>query len=162
MTLSGNASINIAGGVYVDSSSSSALSASGTPRSGRPSSTCTAASRRAATRASAPTGHRAARSRPARLAAVAEHHRTDQPRIREPRREFVRDDQAGHLCQISVSGNASLTMSGGTYIIEGGGFSGLGQRQRHRLGGDDRQRRQRVPELGRDLRQHQLERQRLV
>ena len=46
-----------------------------------------------------------------------------QLRLREPGRQLLRDDQPGHLPPISVSGNAKLTLNAGTYIIEGGGFS---------------------------------------
>ena len=63
---------------------------------------------------------------------------------------------------ITLSGNASLTMGSGTYIIEGGGFSISGNASVKRLGGVDRQCRQRLPEHGRDLWQHHAQRQRLV
>ena len=60
----------------------------------------------------------------------------------------------GIYSSISVSGSASLTLSSGTYIIEGGGFSVSGAASVTGSGVHDRQRRQRLPQHGRDLRQH--------
>ena len=112
LSLSGNASLKIPGAVVVDSSSSSALSASGNAsvkaavidvhgkvqKSGN------------ASFSPAPVTGRGDRRRPARIAVAAEHQRPDQPGLREPQRQRVADDPAGHLPSISVSGNARLTL----------------------------------------------------
>ncbi len=127
-----------------------------TPRSRPPSSTCTAASRRAATPASAP------RRSPG--AAV----------VADPLASLPQPSTSGltNYGSESLSGNSSATIKPGIYSVDqrlgqcqphpeqrhlhhrGRRLLGLGQRQRHRLGRDDRQRRQQVPQHGRDLRQH--------
>jgi Bacterial Ig-like domain (group 3) len=125
LSLSGSASINISGGVYVDSSSSSALSASGAPsikasvidvrggvqKSGSPSfspAPVVGAAVVADPLASLPlpgtsglTSYGAEKLSGSSSATI----------------------KPGIYSSISVSGSATLTMSSGTYIIEGGGFA---------------------------------------
>ena len=126
LSLSGNASINIAGGVYVDSSSSSALSASGN----------------ASVKASVIDVHGGVQKSgnasfsPAPVTGAATVRRPARPRCPQPSTSGLTNYgseslsgnssatiQPGIYSAISVSGNASLTLSSGTYIIEGGGFS---------------------------------------
>ena len=89
----------LAGGVYVDSSSSTC------PLGQRQRRDQSVRDRRARRRPEerqrqlqpGADHRRAPCRRPARLAGGAEHVRPDQLRLREPERELVRDDQAGHL-----------------------------------------------------------------
>ena len=164
LSLSGNASIKLTGGVYVDSSSSTALSASGNAaikasvidvhggvqKSGN------------ASFSPAPITGAAVAADPLASLASAEHVRPDQLRLREPEREFVRDDQAGHLQPDHRLGQRQADHEQRHLHHRRRRLLGLRQRERHRLRRDDRQRRQQVPDYGRHLRQHHLERQRLV
>jgi len=125
LTISGNASISIPGGVHVDSSSSSALSASGNiqikasvidvhggvQKSGN------------ASFSPAPTTGAAVLADP--LAALAS------PSTSGPT-NFGSESLSGNssatikpgiYSQISASGNGTLTLNTGLYIIEGGGFT---------------------------------------
>ena len=125
LSLSGNASISIAGGVYVDSSSSSALSASGNAtvrasvidvhggvlKSGN------------ASFSPAPVTGAATVADP--LALLPEPSTTG---LTNHGSESMSGNssatiQPGIYSAISASGNANLTLSCGTYIIEGGGFT---------------------------------------
>ncbi|MGA2704923.1 MAG: S53 family peptidase, partial [Isosphaeraceae bacterium] len=123
LTLAGNASINVPGGVYVDSSSSSALSASGNAavkaevidvhggvqKSGN------------ASFNPAPVTGAAAVADPLAGLTVPTYSGT-------PISEILSGNSTatinpGVYSQITVSCNASLTMNAGVYIIEGGGFA---------------------------------------
>ena len=68
----------------------------------------------------------------------------------------------GIYSQITVSGNAKLTLNSGIYIIEGGGLTVTGNASISGTGVIDLQRRQQLPQLGRQLRRHHPERQRHV
>ena len=125
LSLSGNASIKLTGGVYVDSSSSTALSASGNAtvkasvidvhggvqKSGNASFNPT------------PTTRAATVSDP--LASLAEPSTSG---LTNYRSESLSGNSSatikpGIYSQIAVSGNGTLTMDSGIYIIEGGGFT---------------------------------------
>jgi Bacterial Ig-like domain (group 3) len=125
LSLSGSASINISGGLYVDSSSSSALSVSGAPsvkasvvdvhggvqKSGSPS-----FSPAPVTGAAVVTDPLASLPLPSTSGLTnygAENLSGASSATIKP----------GIYSSISVSGSASLTLSAGTYIIEGGGFA---------------------------------------
>ncbi len=125
LSISGNASINLPGGVYVDSSSSTALSASGNA-----SIKATVIDVHGGVSRS---GNASFRPAPVTGAAVAA---DPYATLAEPSTtgltsfgsESVSGDSSatikpGIYSGISVSGNATLTMSAGTYIIEGSGFS---------------------------------------
>ena len=123
LSLSDNASINIAGVVYVDSSSSSALSASGNAR----------------VKAAAidvhggvqKTGNASLSPAPVTGAAVLAVASLPLPSTAGMTNygsvslggNSSKTIQPGIYSSISVSGNAKLTMASGIYIIEGGGFS---------------------------------------
>ncbi len=125
LSLSGSASINVAGGVYVDSSSSSALSASGAPsikaavidvhggvqKSGSPS-----FSPAPATGAAVVTDPLASLPLPSTTGLTT----YGSENLAGASSATIKP---GIYSAISVSGSASLTLSSGTYIIEGGGFS---------------------------------------
>jgi MBG domain (YGX type) len=125
LSLSGNASIALAGGVFVDSSSSTALSASGNAQvkasvidvvgkvqeSGN------------ASLSPAPTTGAASLSDP--LASIAEPSTSG---LTNYGSESLSGNSSatinpGIYTGITISGNAKLTLSSGIYIIEGGGFS---------------------------------------
>ncbi len=125
LSLSGNASIKLTGGVFVDSSSLTAISASGNAavkasvidvhggvqKSGN------------ASFSPAPTTGAAVLADP--LALVAEPSTSS---LTSYGSESVSGNSSatikpGIYSQISVSGNGTLTMNSGIYIIEGGGFS---------------------------------------
>ena len=127
LTLSGNASIKIPGDVVVDSSSRTAISAGGNAQVTASAIDVVGGVQKSgnATFSPAPHGGRGA-SRPARRAGVAEHDRADQLRLGEPRGNSSAAISPGIYSQINVSGNASLTLNPGTYIIEGGGFTVTG------------------------------------
>jgi hypothetical protein len=125
LSLSGNASISVAGGIYVDSSSSSALSASGNAsvkgsvidvhgevqKSGNASFSPT------------PVAGAAVMADPlGSLSQPSTSGLTNQGSV-SLSSSASKTIQQGIYSSISVSGNASLTFSGGTYIIEGGGLS---------------------------------------
>ena len=125
LSISGNASINLPGGVYVDSSSSTALSAStnaaikatvidvhgGVSKSGN------------ASFSPVPTTGAAVAADPyASLASPSTSELTNYGSESISGNSSV-TIKPGIYSGISVSGNATLTMSAGTYIIEGGGFS---------------------------------------
>ena len=164
LSLSGNASIKLTGGVYVDSSSSTALSASGNAaikasvidvhggvsKSGN------------ASFSPAPVTGAAAVADPLASLAPAEHLGPDQLRLREPERQFVRDDQAGHLQPDHRLGQRHAHHEQRHLHHRRRRLLGLRQRERQRLGRDDLQRRQQLPEHGRHLRRHHAQRQRLV
>ncbi len=97
--LSGNASIKLAGGVFVDSSSSSAISASGNASVTASVIDVHGGVQKSGNASFSPRRPPARRSLPDPLASLrgAEHLRPDQLRLREPERELVRDDQARHL-----------------------------------------------------------------
>ena len=125
LSLSGNASIKLTGGVYVDSSSSTALSASGN----------------AAVKASVIDVHgRRPEERQRQLQSRAGHGGGARCRSAgvagEPSTSGLTSYgseslsgnssatiKPGIYSQITVSGNGTLTLGSGTYIIEGGGFS---------------------------------------
>ncbi len=125
LSLAGNASISLAGGVFVDSSSSTALSASGN----------------AAVKASvidvhgkvSKSGNASFSPSPVTGAAVLADPLAS---LAEPSTSGLTNCgseslsgnssatiKPGIYSGISVSGNAALTLSSGTYVIEGGGFS---------------------------------------
>ncbi len=125
LSLSGNASISVAGGIYVDSSSSSALSASGNAsvkgsvidvhgkvqKSGNASFSPT------------PVAGAAVVSDPLEaLSQPSTSGLSNQGSVSLSGNASKTIPQ-GIYTSISVSGNASLTLGGGTYIIEGGGLS---------------------------------------
>jgi Bacterial Ig-like domain (group 3)/MBG domain (YGX type)/NHL repeat len=128
LTLSGNASVSVAGSVSVDSSSSSALSASGN----------------AAIKASFVDVHGGVQKSgnasfsPAPVtgaAAVADPLVSlplpGAPTLTKYGSESVSGNSVvtigpGIYSQISVSGNGQLTMTAGTYIVQGGGFTASG------------------------------------
>ncbi len=82
-------------------------------------------------------GHRRRRGRrPARFAAAAEHVRPDQLRRREPLRQLLRDDQAGHLFVDQRLGKRQPHHEQRHLHHRGRRVLGLRRRQRHRLGRD--------------------------
>jgi hypothetical protein len=125
LSLSGSASININGGVYVDSSSTSALSASGAPsikasvidvhggvqKSGSPSFS------------PAPTTGAPVVADPLALLPLASTTGLTNYGSENVSGASSATIKPGIYSAINVSGSGSLTMSSGTYIIEGGGFS---------------------------------------
>ena len=123
LSLAGNASINTSGVVYVDSSSSNALSASGNAKvtaaaidvhggvkkSGNASlSPVPVTGSPVLAVASLPSPRTAGMTRHGSFSLGGNSSLTIQP---------------GIYSSISVSGNAKLTMASGIYVIEGGGFS---------------------------------------
>ncbi len=71
------------------------------------------------------------RCRPAGGAGVAEHVRTDELWLREPERQFVRDDQARHLQPDQRLGQRQADPEQRHLHHRGGRLHGLRQRQRH-------------------------------
>ncbi len=128
LTLSGNASINVPGRVYVDSSSSSALSASGNA-----SITASAIDVHGGVQK---TGNPSFSPAPVTGTAVVADPLASLPLPGAPSltnygSESVSGNSVatigpGIYSQISVSGNAQLTMTAGTYIIQAGGFTASG------------------------------------
>ena len=92
----------------------------------------------------APTTGAAVVADPLASLAAAEHVGPDQLWLREPEREFVRDDQAGHLHRDQRLGQRHAHHEQRHLHHRGGRLLGLGQRQRQRLGRDDLQRRQQL------------------
>ena len=124
LSLSGNASINIAGIVYVDSSSSNALSASGNAKV-----TAAAILVHGGVKKTGNASLSPAPVTGAPVLAVASlplpstTGMTNYGSFSLERRIRPRRSSRASTRSISVTGNAKLTMASGIYIIEGGGFS---------------------------------------
>jgi len=123
LSLAGNASIKVAGVVYVDSSSPSALSASGNAQVKASAIDVHGKVQKSANASLSPTPITGA----AVLAVVSLPSPSTLGMTNHGSFTLSRNSSAtiqpGIYSQISVSGNAKLTMAGGVYIIEGGGFS---------------------------------------
>ncbi len=125
LSLSGNASIKIGGGVYVDSSSSSALSASGNASVKASVIDVHGGVQKSGNATFSPTPTTGAATVADPLASLAEPSTSG---LTNHGSESLSGNssatiQPGIYSSISVSGNASLALNGGTYIIEGGGLS---------------------------------------
>ena len=125
LSLSGNASINIAGGVYVDSSSSTALSASGNASIKASVIDVHGGVQKSGNASFSPAPVTGAASVADPLASLPQPSTSG---LTNYGSESLSGNSSatikpGIYSAISVSGNASLTLSSGTYIIEGGGFS---------------------------------------
>ena len=162
LSISENASIKLTGGVYVDSSSSSALSASGNAQI-----TASVIDVHGGVQKSgnasfnpAPVTKAATVSDPLAGLPVPEHDRPDQLWYRKPEREFQGDDQAGHLQPDHGLGQCQPDHERRPLHHRRRRFPGIRQRQRHRRRGDHLQYRQQVPEFGRYVRRDHPERQR--
>ena len=99
LTLSGNASITLTGGVYVDSSSSSALSASGSAQIKASVIDVHGGVQKSGNPSFSPAPVTGAATVPDPLASLAPPSTSGLTNLwlREPEREFVRNDSAGHL-----------------------------------------------------------------
>ena len=125
LSLSGNARIYIGGGVYVDSSSSSAVSASGNGSVTASAIDVHGGVHKSGNASFNPTPVTGAAIVPDPLASLSQPSTTGLTNqgsvsLGGNSSETI---QQGIYSRISVSGNARLIMDGGTYIIEGGGFS---------------------------------------
>jgi hypothetical protein len=125
LSLSGNASIHIAGDVYVDSSSSSALSASGNAQTRASVIDVHGGVLKSGNASFSPTPVTGAATLPDPLASLPEPSpcgmTNNGSKIRSGNSSATINP--GIYSQITVSGNGTLTLNSGTYIIEGGGFS---------------------------------------
>ena len=144
LNLSGNASINIAGVVYVDSSSSSALSASGNAKVKAAAIDVHGGVQKKGNASLSPSAGHGGPGACRGLAAVTEHRGDDQLWFVQPRRQFVGDDPAGHLQQHQRVGKRQAHDERRHLHHRGRRLLRGWQRQRHRLRGDDRQRRQQL------------------
>jgi len=125
LSLSGNASIKLAGGVFVDSSSSSAISASGNAQIKASVIDVHGGVQKSGNASFNPAPVTGAATLPDPLALLAEPSTSG---LTNYGSESLSGNSSatikpGIYSQISVSGNASLTLSSCTYIIEGGGLS---------------------------------------
>jgi Ca2+-binding RTX toxin-like protein len=126
--LSGNASITISGGVYVDSSSKIALSASGNAQIKASVIDVHGGAQKSGNATFSPSPITHAASLPDPLAGLAGPSTSGM--INYGSYSLSGNSKAtikpGIYSQIAVSGNAALTLSAGTYIILGGGFTTSG------------------------------------
>jgi len=125
LSLSGNASINLTGGVYVDSNSSTALSASGNAQVKASVIDVHGGVQKSGNASFSPAPVTGAAPVPDPLASLA-------PPSTSGLTNYGSESLSGNssatikpgiYTQISVSGNGTLTLSSGIYIIEGGGFT---------------------------------------
>jgi hypothetical protein len=125
LSLSGNASVNIAGGVYVDSSSSSALAASGNAQVNASVIDVVGQIQKGGNARFSPapvTGAAIVADPLASLALPGTFGRASYgPESLSGNSSATINP--GAYTKIAVSGNAKLTLNSGTYIIEGGGIS---------------------------------------
>jgi hypothetical protein len=125
LTLSGNASINLAGAVFVDSSSSSALSASGNAQINASTIKLHGGVQKSGSASVSPIPVTGAAVLADPLGSLAPPSTTGMTNYGS---ESLSGNSSatinpGIYSRITVSGNATLTMNTGTYIIEGGGFT---------------------------------------
>jgi len=125
LTLSGNASIKLSGGVFVDSSSSSAISATGNAQVNASIIDVHGGVQKSGNASLSPVPATGAAPVPDPLTSLA---LPSTSGLASDGSESVSGNssatiQPGIYSQITVSGNAKLTLSCGTYILEGGGFS---------------------------------------
>ncbi|HKM55189.1 MAG TPA: Ig-like domain repeat protein, partial [Isosphaeraceae bacterium] len=125
LSLSGNASINLTGGVYVDSRSSTALSASGNAQVKASVIDVHGGVQKSGSASFSPTPIAGAATVPDPLASLAAPSTSD---LTNCGSESLSGNSSatinpGIYSQISVSGNGTLTLNSGIYIIEGGGFT---------------------------------------
>ena len=118
-------SINLTGGVYVDSSSSSAISASGNAKIKAAVIDVHGGVQKSGNASFSPTPEPGPQSLADPLASLAEPSTSG---LTNYGSENLSGNSSatispGIYSQISVSGNAKLTMNCGVYIIEGGGFT---------------------------------------
>ena len=161
LSLSGSASISISGGVYVDSSSSSALSASGDAvDKGQPHRRPRRCPEERQPVVQPGAGYRRrCACRSPRFAASAQYVGAD--RITAPRisqRQLLGNDQAGHLLVDQRFWQRQPHPERRHLHHRRRRLHRLRRRQHRWLGRDDRQCRQRVPHHRRHVRQHQLRR----
>ena len=128
MTLSGNARITLPGGIFVDSSSSSALSASGNASASASSIQVVGNVTKSgnANFSPAPVTGAAAAADPFALLPPPSPTNVTIYGGETLSGNASATINPGIYSQITVSGNAKLTMNSGTYIIEGGGFTVTG------------------------------------
>ncbi len=130
LSLSGNASINIAGPVYVDSSSTSALSASGNAQIKASAINVTGKVQRSGNASLSPAPVTGASVAADPLAGVAVPVASTLGLASKGSLSLSGNASQtigpGVYSQISLSGNASLTLNPGVYIITGGGFAASG------------------------------------
>ena len=129
LSLSGNASIALAGGIFVDSSSSSALSASGNPQLKALVIDVHGGVQKNGNANFSPAPTTGAATLPDPLASLAEPSTSG---LTNYGAENLSGNssatiQPGIYSAISASGNGTLTLSSGVYIIEDGGFSVTGK-----------------------------------
>ena len=125
LSLTGNASINIPGVVYVDSGSSTALSASGNAQVTASVIDVHGSVQKKGNASLSPTPITGAQTLADPLSGLA---LPSTSGMKNYGTENLSGNSSGTIQpgiykQITVSGNAKLKMSGGVYIIEGGGFS---------------------------------------
>jgi Bacterial Ig-like domain (group 3)/MBG domain (YGX type) len=125
LSLSGNAVITLAGGVFVDSSSSSAFTESGNAKIKAPVIDVHGGVQKSGNASVSPTPIMGAASLPDPLVSLASPGTSG---LTNHGSENLSGNssatiQPGIYSGINVSGNAKLTMNSGLYIIEGGGFS---------------------------------------
>ena len=125
LSLSGNASINVSGVIYVDSSSSSALSAAGNAKVKASAIDVHGGVQKTGNASLSPTPITGAQTLADPLSGLA---LPSTSGMKSYGTEKLSGNssatiQPGIYSQITVSGNAKLTLSSGTYILEGGGFS---------------------------------------
>ncbi len=164
LSLSGNASINLPGGVYVNSSSSSASirqwqRADQSDRDRRPRRRSEEWERELQPGAD---DRSRARRRPIRLPGGTEHDGTDELWLLESERQFVSDHLPGHLQPDQRLGKCQAHNEWWHLHHRRRRLQRLRQCERDRLRRDDLQCGQQVPEHGRNLWQHLTERQRVV
>ncbi|MGP0065797.1 MAG: Ig-like domain repeat protein [Isosphaeraceae bacterium] len=123
LSLSGSASINIAGGVYVDSSSSSALSAGGNASVKASVIDVHGGVQKSGNASFSPAPSTGATTVADPLASLASPSASGPIGSESLSGNSSATINPGIYSQITVSGNAKLTMNPGIYIIEGGGFS---------------------------------------
>jgi hypothetical protein len=123
LSLTNNASIKTSGIVYVDSSSSSALSASGNAQVTASSIDVHGNVKRSGNAILSPTPVTGAPALAAASLPPPSIMGMNNPAPIILGGNSAKTIESGVYSQISLSGNAKLTMDGGIYIIEGGGFS---------------------------------------
>ena len=124
LNLSGNASINIAGNVVVDSNTSSAILATGNARVTAGQVLVVGGVSKSGNASVTKTGTPGAMGDP--LAGLTAPTYSGSPISEILSGNSTATINPGVYSQITVSGNASLTMKAGVYIIEGGGFTESG------------------------------------
>ncbi len=124
LTLSGNADINVGGAVYVDSNSSTAISASGNAQVTATSGVLVVGGVSKSGNASVTkTGTPGATGDPLAGLAYPTASYTGTPISENLSGSSTGSISPGLYSQISVSGNATLKLASGTYIIQGGGVN---------------------------------------